>query len=882
MVTALQAETLINVTVVMLRRGSHVANSDVILTSLHCVFIYAIHFTPPPFIRTTTEFFFVSSPKPEPQPFSPKTRNPTLLSQNPIAIPIQSQIFFLYQSSNPPSSLVKSPWRNSYDVFVSFRGKDTRLSFTDHLFAALQRKGIYAFRDDTKLNKGESIAPELLRAIQDSQIFVVVLSKNYASSTWCLRELQHILLHCSQQSEKRVFPVFYDVDPSEARHQKETYGEALAKHAERFKQDSEKVQKWRTALSQVADLSGWDVRHKSQHAEIEDIVDHIINKLVSKFSSLPKDLVGIHPPMWELEKNLVLDSLDDVRVVGIYGMGGIGKTTLAKAVHNKISHQFDVHCFIKDLSRSYKQDRLISAQKETLLQIAGEEQLQTCNSYNTSYWIQRRLHRVKALITIDNVDHAQYTLTKQQRVAVCEWVKNLKLPDGYVSNLSRCVDLKEAKLFGMKSHDCHVFMQRLLPLAFKALPKPILNTLTEFSQFFREITSSLLREDKLRSLEENIPIIMCKLEQIFPPSFFDSMEHLPIHLAYEARVGGPVQYRWMYPFERFIRTLKQKVTNQARVEGSICKAYLLEEMSTFASYYYPPDVPSRRTRVPRNDDGGEDFSMGPPLSIFNYPGRPFGKSTTSTLDDKEMKAAHLYILLNCPEVVPYLDMHSDLLRELDPQLNETDLDKQVSASFPTWFKTYVLDSRNMIDDVLLRSLAWGPIREVVKWSGYVINGYKFVTKSRNEGMSTTNHNVCVRGGQFDSLENDYYGVLNDIVELEYTGHPTKKVVLFQCDWFDPSSQGTKMDNYGNVEIKKSRRYQNYDPFVLSQQADQVYFTSFPEGQQGWLGVIKTKARSTIQSMEKNKHETTDAYQDDDVHQIPIVVSNDDDDFHQIN
>jgi hypothetical protein len=93
-------------------------------------------------------------------------------------------------------------------------------------------------------------------------------------------------------------------------------------------------------------------------------------------------------------------------------------------------------------------------------------------------------------------------------------------------------------------------MQRLLPLAFKALPKPILNALTELSQFFRDITSSLLREDKLRNLEENIPIIMCKLEQIFPPSFFDSMEHLPIHLAYEARVGGPVQYRWMYPFER--------------------------------------------------------------------------------------------------------------------------------------------------------------------------------------------------------------------------------------------------------------------------------------------------------------------------------------------
>ncbi|WJX95098.1 hypothetical protein P8452_76457 [Trifolium repens] len=89
-----------------------------------------------------------------------------------------------------------------------------------------------------------------------------------------------------------------------------------------------------------------------------------------------------------------------------------------------------------------------------------------------------------------------------------------------------------------------------------------------------------------------------------------------------------------------------------------------------------------------------------------------------------MKAAHLYILLNCPEVVPYLNMYSDLLRELDPELNELDLDKQVSTTFPTWFNTYVRDSRNGINDVLLKSLAWGPIRYVIKWSSYVINEEK--------------------------------------------------------------------------------------------------------------------------------------------------------------
>lgn len=148
-----------------------------------------------------------------------------------------------------------------YDVFVSFRGQDTRNNFADHLFAALQRKGIVAFRDDTKLKKGDSIAPELRHAIEASQVFIVVLSKNYASSTWCLQELENIL-ECSQLYGKRVLPIFYDVDPSVVRHQKESYGEALAKHKERFQHDLEMVQRWRAALIQVANLSGWDMRHK--------------------------------------------------------------------------------------------------------------------------------------------------------------------------------------------------------------------------------------------------------------------------------------------------------------------------------------------------------------------------------------------------------------------------------------------------------------------------------------------------------------------------------------------------------------------------------------------------------------------------------------------
>ncbi|KOM43167.1 hypothetical protein LR48_Vigan05g077100 [Vigna angularis] len=106
----------------------------------------------------------------------------------------------------------------------------------------------------------------------------------------------------------------------------------------------------------------------------------------------------------------------------------------------------------------------------------------------------------------------------------------------------------------MKSHDCHVFMECLLPIAFSSLPAHVLNPITEISHFFRDLCSTTLNKDDLAKMEENIPIILCKMERIFPPSFFDSMEHLPIHLPYEARLGGPVHYRWMYPFERFYPT----------------------------------------------------------------------------------------------------------------------------------------------------------------------------------------------------------------------------------------------------------------------------------------------------------------------------------------
>ena len=147
-----------------------------------------------------------------------------------------------------------------YDVFLSFRGEDTRNNFTAHLLKELRTKGIDTFIDEERLETGQVISPALVAAIENSMFSIVVLSKNYAFSRWCLQELVKIV-ECMKSRRQRVVPIFYNVDPSDVRRQRGIFGEALAKHEENS-ENMERVQSWKDALTQVANLSGWDLRNK--------------------------------------------------------------------------------------------------------------------------------------------------------------------------------------------------------------------------------------------------------------------------------------------------------------------------------------------------------------------------------------------------------------------------------------------------------------------------------------------------------------------------------------------------------------------------------------------------------------------------------------------
>ncbi|KAL0540132.1 hypothetical protein IC582_024362 [Cucumis melo] len=182
--------------------------------------------------------------------------------------------------------------------------------------------------------------------------------------------------------------------------------------------------------------------------------------------------------------------------------------------------------------------------------------------------------------------HVSYTLTTIERVEFCKFLKSVKFSDGFVSNILRCVHERKEKISGLKTHDCHVLLHRLLPIGIRAfLLKNVYTAITELCNFFRDLCTRTIRVSDLDRLQADIIIILCKLERIFPPTFFSVMVKLSVHLPYETKITGPVSYSWMYPIERSLRTLKQYVRNKARPEGSIAEAYVMNESSTFSSRY---------------------------------------------------------------------------------------------------------------------------------------------------------------------------------------------------------------------------------------------------------------------------------------------------------
>ncbi|XP_040998090.1 LOW QUALITY PROTEIN: disease resistance protein RUN1-like [Juglans microcarpa x Juglans regia] len=313
---------------------------------------------------------------------------------------------FSLPSSSSASSSSTLKWL--YDVFLSFRGIDTRNTFTTYLYHTLCQRGIKTYIDEKNLERGETISPTLLKVIEESMISIIVLSSNYASSTWCLEELTKIL-ECKKTKQQIVLPVFYHVDPSEVRNLRGRFGEALAKHQERFKENP-KVQKWKESLQEVAGLSGEHLEDGNEYEFMHKIIQWVDSTIDIKTASqldIAEYPIGLDSPLNALNTKLKIGRNDITLMIGIYEIGGIGKTTLAKAVFNSIGHQFEARCFLANVrEKSSQVDGLVTLQKQLLYELLGNFGSLNIGGVGGTDVIKHRLCSKRVLIILDDVSES--------------------------------------------------------------------------------------------------------------------------------------------------------------------------------------------------------------------------------------------------------------------------------------------------------------------------------------------------------------------------------------------------------------------------------------------------------------------------------------------
>ncbi|KAI5351285.1 hypothetical protein L3X38_004176 [Prunus dulcis] len=334
--------------------------------------------------------------------------------------------------------------------------------------------------------------------------------------------------------------------------------------------------------------------------------------------------------------------------------------------------------------------------------------------------------------------HGPWNLSRAEKREVCNSFYGMKVPEGYSSNIKNLVSLQDSRLLGLKSHDCHTLMQQLLPVAIRSvLEKPARYAITRLCFFFNAICAKTVDVSKLDKLEEDVVVTLCLLEKYFPPSFFDIMVHLVVHLVREVHLCGPVYFRWMYPFERYMKVLKGYVQNRTRPEGCIAEQYIAEEAVEFCTQHLS-DV----------------STVGVPSSQKMGVSKPLSGCTVSVVDQDLLNQAHLYVLENTEEVLPYIEQHMIHIRTAYPKFRKRTkwLQDKHNSTFIQWLRFKVqseLEEDNHGLSENLRWLAAGPNMTVPLYRSYLIK----VASAKDKNPILSNMG--------------FYGVIQEIWDLDY-------------------------------------------------------------------------------------------------------------------
>ncbi|KAI9104329.1 hypothetical protein K1719_022901 [Acacia pycnantha] len=316
----------------------------------------------------------------------------------------------LLQEIGREITIDKQKFTYIHDVFLSFRGEDTRKSFATHLYTTLKKAGIKVFMDEEGIVRGEHISGSLLQAIENSRISIIIFSQNYAGSSWCLQELEKIM-ECYRITYQEVFPIFYDVQPSEVRKQQNAFGKAWEKLITTFpiSKGMKVANNLKKALIEASNLSGWDMQNYRTEAELlDDIVKTITMRLDNnKYMSVAHHPVGLESRVHDIIQLLSSESNDEIIIIGIWGMGGMGKTTMAKAIYNEMGQSFVGKSFLANIREVWKQDNSQVYLQELLLSsiLLEKRRIKLPNAGMRKSLIKEILCQKRVFLVLDDVSN---------------------------------------------------------------------------------------------------------------------------------------------------------------------------------------------------------------------------------------------------------------------------------------------------------------------------------------------------------------------------------------------------------------------------------------------------------------------------------------------